>query len=960
MAIQREFLGWDDPCLHHAALWLKNRYQLGRLWDMTQIIIVVPGKRAGRRLEEVLVSSSQTQGLAPPQIITAGELPEMLYPPRRPIAQSLQALLARVQTLQQAPPTTLQQIVRQPPMPDDLRAWLALAYDLAKLDDELAGQTLPIDQVVTKCQAAFDFDDHDRWQALVQLHHAYEQLLTQHGLQDRNAARLEAIQEKTCTTHHDIILLATSDLNNMTRAMLDQCNDRVTALIHAPPSHTDGFDPWGCLIDDYWEQQQLNLPPDALHIADRPFDQARHTLRAIETNANNRYSADQITVGLGDESLGPTISRTLTLAGAPARLATGKPVTQSRPAMLLAAIAQYTQQQRLDHFAAMLRHPDIEAHLAQSIPNPDDDQEQDPQRSSDIASWLTLLDRYATDYLHARPTKPWLGNPQIQSQLKAIHTRVIALLPDRFDHPQPLSDWSQPIADMLGSVYRHEPLSRYDNNDADLISALEMVGQTLREQAQLDTDNALQPKLTLAQAITFTLTRLAGQNIPPQGGQPAIELLGWLELQLDDAPMLIITGLNEGSVPRSNSADAFLPDQARKALGLEDNKRRYARDLMMLCAITASRPPGQVTLITGRHDANDNPLAPSRLLLACDPAQLAPTIERFYSTDNDDELAHDSATLLEPGRGSGLNIPWPQIDQPITQLSVTAFRDYLACPYRFYLKRIRKLEPLADNAAEMDGPTFGIVAHESLRQFAHSDLAASTEPKAIRQFLNHQADQFITQQFGQHPPATVLVQREQLHRRFDAWAHCQAQLVHEGWRIVPEHTEVKLKIPFEVDGLPFTITGRIDRIDCHPQLGWRILDYKTSDTAKTPEQTHRQGTKDHKRWIDLQLPLYAKIVTEIGIHQPPELGYVQLSKDPSQIGVAIAKWTPDDLDSAFDEAQRIIRAIRQNIFWPPIEPPPFDDGLSAICMDTCIDRNLAIQRTPQRTPQGAEQSGADR
>jgi len=958
MAIQREFLGWDSPCLHHAALWLQNRYQQGRLWDMTQVIIVVPGRRAGRRLEEVLVSSSGNQGLAPPQIITAGELPEKLYPPCRPIAQPLQALLARVRTLQQAPPTTLKQIVRQPPMPDDLRAWLALADDLAKLDDELAGQAVPIDQVATKCQAAFDFDDHDRWHALVQLHHAYDQLLAQHSLQDRNAARLGAIQEKDCTTDHDILLLATGDLNNMTRVMLDQCNDRITALIHAPPSHADGFDPWGCLIDDYWEQQQLNVPPGAIHIADRPMDQASHALRAIETNANNRLGADQITVGLGDESLGATIGRTLTLAGAPARLATGKPLTQSRPAMLLAAIAQYAQQQRLDHFATLLRHPDIEAHLAQSNPNPnpDDDQGQTPQPSTDIASWLTLLDRYATDYLHARPTEPWLGDPKIQSQLKAIHRRVTALLPDQFDQPQPLSDWSQPIADMLTSVYRHEPLSRHDNNDADLIRALEMIGQTLREQAQLEPDDALQPKLTLAQAITFTLTRTTGQNIPPQGGQPAIELLGWLELQLDDAPMLIITGLNEGFVPRGNSADAFLPDQARKALGLEDNKRRYARDLMMLHAITACRPPGQVTLITGRRDANDNPLAPSRLLLACDPVQLAPTIERFYNTDGDDQHPHDAVMLLEPGRGNGLNIPWPQTVPPIAKLSVTAFRDYLACPYRFYLKHIRRLEPLTDNAAEMDGRTFGIMAHEALGRFAHSDLATSTDAKAIRQFLNHQSDQFITRQFGNAPPATVLIQREQLHRRFEAFAQRQAQLAHEGWRIIPEHTEVKLQTTFEVDGQPFTITGRIDRIDCHPQHGLRILDYKTSDTAKTPEETHQKGPKNDKQWTDLQLPLYARLVAGIGIKGPVELGYVQLSKDPSKIGVALAKWSPEELDLAFDEVLRIIRAIRQGTFWPPSDPSQFDDGLGGICMDTCIDRNLAIDRITQ----SAGQSGVDR
>ena len=258
----------------------------------------------------------------------------------------------------------------------------------------------------------------------------------------------------------------------------------------------------------------------------------------------------------------------------------------------------------------------------------------------------------------------------------------------------------------------------------------------------------------------------------------------------------------------------------------------------------------------------------------------------------------------------------------------------------------------------MDGPTFGIVAHEALRQFAHSQLAISTNPKAIRQFLNEQADQIINRQFGQHPPASVLVQREQLHLRFDAFAQYQAQLTDAGWRIIPEHTEAKLKTTFDIGGQPFTVTGRIDRIDHHPAKGYRILDYKTGDTDKTPEQTHRQGPKNNKQWTDLQLPLYAKLITELGIHEPPTLGYIQLPKDPSKIGVTIAKWTPEELESAFAEAQRIIRAIRKGDFWPPLDPPPYPDGLDMICMDQCIDRHLAIQRTTQAAERSL--SGANR
>ena len=45
--------------------------------------------------------------------------------------------------------------------------------------------------------------------------------------------------------------------------------------------------------------------------------------------------------------------------------------------------------------------------------------------------------------------------------------------------------------------------------------------------------------------------------------------------------------------------------------------------------------------------------------------------------------------------------------EPVTELPVTAFRDYLTCPFRFYLRRILKLQAADDSAAELDGAQFG-------------------------------------------------------------------------------------------------------------------------------------------------------------------------------------------------------------------------------------------------------------
>ena len=67
------------------------------------------------------------------------------------------------------------------------------------------------------------------------------------------------------------------------------------------------------------------------------------------------------------------------------------------------------------------------------------------------------------------------------------------------------------------------------------------------------------------------LSQIEGESIPPPADAAAIELLGWLELPWDDASALIITGLNEGIVPKSRRGDMFLPDALRRRLHLEDN-----------------------------------------------------------------------------------------------------------------------------------------------------------------------------------------------------------------------------------------------------------------------------------------------------------------------------------------------------------------------------------------------------
>ena len=117
-----------------------------------------------------------------------------------------------------------------------------------------------------------------------------------------------------------------------------------------------------------------------------------------------------------------------------------------------------------------------------------------------------------------------------------------------------------------------------------------------------------------------------------------------------------------------------------------------------------------------------------------------------------------------------------------------------------------------------------------------------------------------------------------------------------------EHDPIRLG---SGEGLP--VTGRIDRIDQHPDHGWMALDYKTSSKSLRPDEEHRDSRGD---WKDLQLPLYAALMESIGrIVEGHRLGYMLLAPGESAAGLSMARFTAADLDDAKREAGQIIDIV---------------------------------------------------
>ncbi len=945
MPIIRKFLDWKEPALPAVADFLIAQSTAASEIDLRHIVAVLPGGRAGRRLLELLVERAEQRGqrLRQPTIATPKLVPELLYESKQPFASDLVQKLAWAVALRSADREQVSALAAALPTEDSTVRWIELGDMLRQLHTELAADGLDFDDVAKRGAAVEGFREGRRWSVLAQVQKDYLKLLDSLQLWDLQTARLFAIANGECRSEFEIVLVGAVDMNQALRRMLDQVAARaeaqITALVHAHESLAERFDEHGCLNVDRWQDVELELQSERVHFVDGPIDQAEAIARCI-AGYDGAFRADEISIGMAEERLAPQIERQLSQCNIATRSAIGTDVSETPPYQLLSAIADYAERDRFTEFAALVRHADLFQWASDRIGD---------------ATWLSQLDRYYTQRLQPR-LGFWLGSEASYDKIRKVHDAVSKLLSEfavRERMQQPVGDWMPTLLSVLTAVYGEREVDSDDPADSKTLEACRDLYDAAVELQAIPAE--LAPQVTAVQAIRLLLDQLQ-QTQRPFPDPTAIELLGWLELPLDDAPAVIVTTFNEGYVPKSVNSDLFLPNQLRRSLGVIDNARRYARDAYALSVVQASRR--ELSLIVARRDHVNDPLTPSRLLFATDAETIATRVRAFYAGEARTEALPPPLTgsLTATRTTSGFVVPQPQpLSEPIAEISVTAFRTYLACPYRFYLRHVVGVKLEDDAAEELDAPAFGSLMHDVLSDFGKSDFRDSTSADAIRDFLREALGRRVERQYGKCRSAPVNVQIEQLRTRLDAFAVWQAAWCGQGWRI--EHSEVDLSdnpAQLDVDGESIALRGRIDRIDRHAKTGeWIVFDYKSGDKANSPEKTHRE--KD--AWVDLQLPLYHRLVAQLEIEGDVKLGYILLPNDTSKVGEALATWSEDELAEADAAAIDVARRVLNQEFWPPTDPPPmFFSDYAAICQDGVFGKTF--DRDPSDSESPASGRGA--
>ncbi|MDX1565635.1 MAG: PD-(D/E)XK nuclease family protein, partial [Phycisphaeraceae bacterium] len=479
----------------------------------------------------------------------------------------------------------------------------------------------------------------------------------------------------------------------------------------------------------------------------------------------------------------------------------------------------------------------------------------------------------------------------------------------------------EPLRSFLRQIYGDLTVDRADPAQGRLCEALD---QIVVAWGHLEQSPAEGPIVDLSEAIGWWAQTLADEPLREQPAGDQVELLSWLDLFADGAERPILIGCNEDVFPARLPSDGFLPESLRGALGLIDRHRRGAQDTYALQAVIASRP--RALLIAGRQTDAGDPLMLSRLLLRDTPKAVARRVGRFVQPAE----PLDTGLTLGPVEDDILGDPnrWPPPPSPVRmdRLSVTAFADYLRCPYRFYLRHVLGLGSLDDEAQELTPAAFGSIVHGVLSDWAGSKLSDSTDEQKIFAELKAALLLRFDRTFGAEGMPAIEIQKRQLLERLSAFARWQARRSADGWQIMAH--ERLLEAPLPIDGPRFTVYGKIDRIDRHRDDGRLVLfDYKTGEAAARPESRHRRSG----RWVDLQLPLYHHLALSNGYEPLDGLGYIALPSDPDGVDAVLAEWTPGQLDEAVETAAGIVADIRAGRFEiNPAFHSPFDP-FDALC-----------------------------
>ncbi len=936
----RRFLGWDRPVLETVVTHLARDWERKGSLDLSDLLVIVPTRNAGRRLREslALLAAESNAAVIPPLVTTQNFLVAADRIPAeasdgKPVADRHATRLIWSALLLEIDLDRFRRVFPVDPVERDLTWAMKTAGEILDVRNLLAESGLDFDSAA-ETLAERDMEPI-RWTELADLEALAIQRTEKLGFQDETRARLDAVTSGELPAEvARLVVAATPDLRPVTAQALARLADRlpVEILVAADESDQGHFDAWGRPLPDHWLDAVIDIP--------RPEESIRQaataTLQAelaCDLIGDLENPAALVAVGVPDPEVVAPFEQAAIQRGWSTHDPAGQPVSQHGIYYLVDQTAALVATESFDAVTRLLRCPDFGGTLVSQIGD------------TGITRFLEHFDELASRCLPDRlddaieaAKRNFSKQPELETGLRWVADWVARFRSGNF---------GTTLAAYLGDIFADRTFSPNEQTHG----AFSEVADTIldADAAFAATAKAFPGEIGPAQRFQLLLELIRERHLYAEREPEDIDLQGWLELLWEDAPHLVVTGMNDHVVPEAIIGHAFLPDSARRALGVPDNDQRFARDAYLLSALLAARraPGHRVDLLFGRRSDGGDPLRPSRLLFQCPDEELPHRTLQFFNGEppTQSPLAWQLPWKLKPQ-------PLPDDHRLFERLSVTQFKSYLLCPFRFYLQHGLRMEEFDADKTEMDAGEFGTLLHDALDAFAaDSEAAASTDPKVIQAAFEREIDAWLARRYGPRLTTPVLIQREAARRRLAWWSEIEAGQRAAGWRLLETET------PLSTDDHPFAlagrvISGRIDRIEEHEDGRLRVFDFKTHAVYDSGKHRNRTVSEYHiapikrtedpesfpewarvenadgkaARWVDLQIPLYRLALAQRFPGREIEAGHIALG--PTEAEVVLDVWEGLDaelLESAKACAEGVIEAVKARTFWPPAERLPWSD-----------------------------------
>jgi ATP-dependent helicase/nuclease subunit B len=936
--IEKIVLDWKGSPVERGVEWLAGQSCRADFTDLSPLWVITQTSGAGRRLREGLAqfAAERGRGCLLPKMSTPGSLiqPEGNSIDGFRVATPVEMQAHWMTTLKKNELAQFPHLFPRIPQVLDVTWGMSMSRALIQMRQILAEANHDCLSVEAS-QLTEKWAEQDRWADLARLEALYRERLEQNGLIDPlDAGRRWVRTPSVPRGIKEVLLLGVSGFPDLGRTALFKLMElgvsvRI-AVFSDPGEENDSFDDMGRPVRGAWESRPLPLTDQNLHLAYGPVEQARFACEKM-----------RVIQGVDEEKLNlavldPEVKEVLMEAGdsdpdlADFHDPEGISGDQAPLYFWLKAIQELIVTEGMTEAGNLLRFP-LTLHWldANGI-------------VGEERTWLEDLDEIQAKNI---PQKLADGlyfaqrsEKKVSGALRGIEGLIEQLRNGEFE---------EEIKKLLEATFSAHSFTRENPEDLSYLELLPKIGDWLAELSTLK-------ELSMEERFSLLLRMIAQTSWVEELKGGEIKLNGWLELPWADAPQLLILGCNDSFLPGSLPIDSFIPQSLRRELGLWTDEDRSGRDAYLLHWILASHHGSSgVDFVMGKFNGGGAPLKPSPLFFICEPG------DAHTLPDRAEKLFGEVPPEAE---NPAWSYPWrlkPGKHLPVRSMSVTSFRSFLSCPFRFYLKKKFGMEKYNPHKAEADIMDFGTLTHSALEVLADPGLKDANE-RSIFSALKEKLESEVNRRYGRNPGLSILQQKASIERRLEKVARDRVVEKREGWEIVKVEEKFILdtcgseepgewKImnkrddPLHSDR-SVRIVGMIDRIDCNQETGsFRVLDYKTS--SKGPEKLHiRGGTvrmeeypecakflegEKIRRWTDLQLPLYrfwaekallARSGQNIGV------GIYNLPAKEEEIGISL--WTGLD-DELMRKAMKCAVGVIGDLLDPaehqPISKVDYDD-----------------------------------